>query len=77
MNHARSAADFDMNTFAIMQVAAYFHSGGQEILDDHCLEDINCDFLTPSEQRGHQARRMKRQRIDEEGRRGHGQQDTG
>lgn len=43
------AADFDTNTFAVMQVAAYFHSGGKEILDDHCLEDISCDFLASVE----------------------------
>jgi hypothetical protein len=38
-------SDFDIHTYALMQVAAYFYSGGKEILDDHCLEDISCDFV--------------------------------
>jgi hypothetical protein len=40
---------FDINTFAIHQIAWYFKSGGQEYTDDPCLEAADCDFLRPWE----------------------------
>jgi hypothetical protein len=39
--------DFDINTFAIHQIAWYFASDGQEFLDDPCFEDASCEFLRP------------------------------
>ena len=48
-SHAFSLPDpelpFDINTFAIYQIADYFRRGGAEVSDDHCLEDVSCDFL--------------------------------
>ena len=38
---------FDMSTFAVMQVASYFQDDGQQVRDDLCLEDASCDWLTP------------------------------
>jgi len=36
---------FDINTFAIFQIADYFARDGAEISDDHCLEDASCASL--------------------------------
>jgi len=36
---------FDIHSFAINQIARYLQTGGQEILDDPCLESGDCDFL--------------------------------
>ena len=36
---------FDISTFATMQIASYFLSGGQEISDDLCLEDASCAWI--------------------------------
>lgn len=38
-------AAFDINTFAIMQIATYLASGGTRLSDDPCLEDLSCDFI--------------------------------
>lgn len=43
------ALPFDINTFAIHQIAWYFSTRGQEYTDDPCLEDADCDFLRPWE----------------------------
>jgi hypothetical protein len=43
-------ADFDIHTFSLMQISAYFHSGGKEIMDDHCLEDMSCEFIPIAEE---------------------------
>ncbi|MBT3221212.1 MAG: hypothetical protein HN348_19190, partial [Proteobacteria bacterium] len=40
-------ANFDINTFAIYQVAHYFASGGQELLDKACFETADCDDFRP------------------------------
>ena len=40
-----SSKPFDMTTFAIMQIARYAQSGGQEISDDPCLEAADCPFF--------------------------------
>lgn len=37
--------DFDINTFAIMQVGWFMATGGKELSDDPCLEDGSCDYL--------------------------------
>ena len=39
--------DFDINTFAIQQVARYFQTHGQVLSDDPCMEDHSCDWLRP------------------------------
>ena len=39
--------EFDINTFAIHQVARYFQTQGQVLTDDHCMEDHSCDWLRP------------------------------
>jgi hypothetical protein len=36
---------FDIATFATMQIATYFQSGGQLITDDLCLEDASCEWI--------------------------------
>lgn len=36
---------FDIATFSIHQLAWYFATDGQELLDDPCFEDVSCDFL--------------------------------
>jgi len=36
---------FDIATFATMQIASYFKSGGTEISDDVCLEDASCAWI--------------------------------
>lgn len=38
-------ADFDINTFAIMQISSYFATGGTLLTDDVCLEDASCDWI--------------------------------
>lgn len=38
-------AAFDINTFAVMQLATYLASGGTRLSDDPCLEDLSCDFI--------------------------------
>jgi hypothetical protein len=42
------SAAFDINTFAINQVAWYVASGGTELVDDACLEDFSCSFFGSS-----------------------------
>ncbi len=37
--------DFDINTFAIMQISSYFATGGTVLSDDPCLEDASCDWI--------------------------------
>ena len=37
--------DFDINTFAIMQISSYFAMGGLELSDDPCLEDASCAWI--------------------------------
>ena len=39
--------EFDINTFAIHQVARYFQTHGQVLTDDLCMEDHTCDWLPP------------------------------
>jgi len=36
---------FDINTYAIMQVASYFLSDAQEIPDEMCLADASCEWI--------------------------------
>ncbi len=36
---------FDINTFAVMQVARYIQTEGQEISDDPCLATADCSFF--------------------------------
>ena len=36
---------FDINVFAINQIARYMQTLGQEIVDDHCMESETCDWL--------------------------------
>lgn len=36
---------FDINVFAINQIARYLETGGQELLDDRCLESNDCDWI--------------------------------
>ena len=36
---------FDMATFATMQIATYFASGGTELSDALCLEDASCEGI--------------------------------
>jgi hypothetical protein len=38
-------ADFDLATFATMQMATYFHFKGEVLSDDICLEDASCDWI--------------------------------
>jgi pimeloyl-ACP methyl ester carboxylesterase len=38
---------FDINTFAIHQVARYFETDGQVLTDDQCMEDHSCSWLRP------------------------------
>jgi hypothetical protein len=37
--------EFDMATFATMQIATYFHYDGQQISDDLCLENASCAWI--------------------------------
>ncbi len=37
--------EFDIATFATMQIASYFASDGTEISDDLCLEDASCAWI--------------------------------
>ena len=39
--------DFDIASFATMQIATYFQSGGQLLTDDLCLEDASCSWIPP------------------------------
>jgi hypothetical protein len=39
--------DFDINTFAIHQVARYFQTRGQIISDELCMADHTCEWLPP------------------------------
>jgi hypothetical protein len=39
------ALAFDINTFAISQIAWFVATDGQELLDDPCLADGSCDFM--------------------------------
>jgi len=41
----RPGDPFDIATFATMQIASYFKSGGTELSDDVCLEDASCDWI--------------------------------
>lgn len=41
----RPSDPFDISTFATMQIASYFVSGGTEVVDDLCLEDASCDWI--------------------------------
>lgn len=41
-------AAFDINTFAISQIAWFLATDGREISDDPCLEDGSCPFLRQS-----------------------------
>ena len=41
----RPGDPFDIATFATMQIASYFVSGGTELSDDVCLEDASCDWI--------------------------------
>lgn len=36
---------FDIASFATLQIASFFASGGQEISDDPCLEDASCAWI--------------------------------
>ena len=38
---------FDIATFATMQIATYFASGGTELSDAICLEDASCEGIPP------------------------------
>ncbi len=38
-------AEFDHNTYAIMQIASYFSSRGQDVAEDMCMEDASCDWI--------------------------------
>ncbi len=40
-------ADFDINTFAISQIAWYFATDGTELTDDPCMATSSCDFMLP------------------------------
>ena len=40
-------SSFDLNTFAISQIARYVETGGTEITDDACLADLSCDWMVP------------------------------
>ncbi|MEE2750317.1 MAG: hypothetical protein VX519_02720 [Myxococcota bacterium] len=39
--------DFDINSFSINQVARYFQTRGQELIDDPCLATWDCEFMRP------------------------------
>ena len=41
----RPSDPFDIATFATLQIASYFASGGTELSDDICLEDASCDWI--------------------------------
>ncbi len=36
---------FDISTYMVMQIATYFQNGGQEVVDDPCLEDASCAWI--------------------------------
>ena len=38
---------FDINSFALHQIARYFQTHGQVISDDPCMADHTCDWLRP------------------------------
>jgi hypothetical protein len=40
---------FDINTFAITQIARYFETRGQEVTDDPCMATSDCEWLLPIE----------------------------
>ncbi len=40
---------FDINTFAVHQIARYFQSRGQVLTDDPCMADHSCTWLPPFE----------------------------
>lgn len=39
------SAAFDINTFAIMQIATFFQDGGQAVVDDPCLATATCEWI--------------------------------
>ncbi len=41
----RPSDPFDTATFATMQIASYFASGGTELSDQLCLEDASCEWI--------------------------------
>ena len=38
---------FDINSFALHQIARYFQTRGQTLSDDPCMADHSCDWLAP------------------------------
>jgi hypothetical protein len=42
-----SSLSFDINMFALNQIAWYLGTGGQELLDDPCFESNDCDYFRP------------------------------
>ena len=39
---------FDINSFAVHQIARYFQSRGQILTDEPCMADHSCTWLPPS-----------------------------
>jgi hypothetical protein len=42
-----SSLSFDINMFALNQIAWYLGTGGQELLDDPCFESNDCSYFRP------------------------------
>lgn len=41
------SADFDINNYALNQIAWFLGTFGQELIEDPCFEDGSCDFFRP------------------------------
>ncbi len=45
-----SNLEFDVGTYSVMQASWYLATGGQELLDDPCFEDLSCTYFRSLDQ---------------------------